>query len=278
MHDYTIGFIGGGNMARSLVGGLIADGLPPAALLVAEPDPARRDALAQQFGVTIAADNREVAARADVVVLAVKPQVMRAVAAGIAAAGRPQTLYLSIAAGIRTADLARWLGGTPAVVRAMPNTPAMVGSGATALYANAAVDERQRGLAENCLRAVGLVQWLDDEALMDAVTALSGSGPAYVFLLIEAMEAAGVRLGLPRETARLLAIQTVFGSAKMALESSIDPATLRAQVTSPGGTTERALAAFAGGGFAALVETAMTAARDRGAELARQLGQEDGAA
>lgn len=268
-------FIGGGNMAASLIGGLIADGYPADRIRVADPDPGRLQALAQRFGVATGTDNAAAGRGAGVVVLAVKPQVMATVARDLGpglAQDRP--LVISIAAGIRTGDLTRWLGAELPLVRCMPNTPALVQSGATALFATAATSEAQRELAESILRAVGLTLWLDDEDLMDAVTALSGSGPAYFFLLMEAMAAAGEKLGLDVEAARLLTLQTAFGAAKMALEAEEGPAELRRRVTSPGGTTERALATFESGGFRELVAAALQAARDRSRELAEQLGRD----
>ncbi|WJW75777.1 pyrroline-5-carboxylate reductase [Thiohalobacter sp. IOR34] len=275
MNEKIICFIGGGNMARSLIGGLISDGLPAGRMRVADPDPARLEGLGEAFGVATFADNRAAAEGADVLLLAVKPQVMHQVAQQLApqvTAGQP--LVISIAAGIRSGDLERWLGGEAAVVRCMPNTPALVQSGATALYANPRVSAEQRDLAESILRAVGLTLWLEDEALMDAVTALSGSGPAYFFLVMEALQAAGESLGLPAETARLLTLQTAFGAAKTALECSEGPAVLRQQVTSPGGTTERALQVLEEGGLRELLQRALRAARDRSEELARQLGEQ----
>lgn len=274
MKKRTIGFIGGGNMATSLLGGLISDNCPPGNIWVAEPDAGRREALASRYGINATADNRELVARADVVVLAVKPQVLREVCLDIAEAQQAhQPLILSIAAGIRVADIDRWLGGNCAIVRTMPNTPALVQSGATALFANDRVTSAQRELAEGIMRAVGLTLWLDQESLMDAVTALSGSGPAYLFLVIELMQQAGVKLGLPEESARLLAVQTAFGAAKMALESPDQSTTLRARVTSPGGTTERAIAILEEGGIRALFDKALAGARDRAVELAEQLGE-----
>ena len=266
-------FIGGGNMARSLIGGLIADGWPADRIRVSDVDTEALARLAQGFGVATGTDNTEAAAAADILVLAVKPQVMHAVASDLAAAGttRPR-LVISIAAGIRSSDLDRWLGGDNAIVRCMPNTPALVQSGATALFANARVDSEQRNQAESILRAVGLTLWLDDEQQMDAVTALSGSGPAYFLLVMEALQAAGERLGLPADTARLLTLQTAFGAAKMALESAEDAGTLRRQVTSPGGTTERAIQVMEEGQLRELLERALSAARDRSRELADQLG------
>ena len=272
MSKDTIGFIGGGNMARSLVGGLVADGFPPSRIIVSEPDADRRDALAAGFGIPVTRDNLDVAGAADVIVLAVKPQVMADVARGIAAAipGR-SPLVVSIAAGVRTSDLAGWLGGYAAVVRAMPNTPALLRCGATALFASAGVSPEQREQAESLLRAVGVVTWTDDEALMDVVTALSGSGPAYFFLLMECMADAGTKLGLPREQARLLTLETALGAARMAIESENDVADLRRSVTSPGGTTEAAMGCLENEGFRALVETAVGAATDRSRELAERL-------
>lgn len=256
-------------MASSLIGGLIADGFPASRIRVAEPDGARRRALGERFGVQVTDDNHALAEAADVVVLAVKPQVMRNVCEDVGETlRRHNRLAVSIAAGVRVEAIERWLGGPSPVVRTMPNTPSLVGSGATALFANSRVTPAQRELAEGILRAVGLTLWLEEESQMDAVTAVSGSGPAYFFLVMELLENSGVELGLPRETARLLAIQTAFGAAKLALESSDDAAALRARVTSPGGTTERAIAIFEEGGLRELFERAVTGARDRAVELA----------
>ncbi|MGD9000235.1 MAG: pyrroline-5-carboxylate reductase [Granulosicoccaceae bacterium] len=273
MNSGTIAFIGAGNMARAIIGGLIADGADPASIHVADPNPAQRDAVAC-LGVTLAGDNHAAVAAADTVVLAVKPQVLKQVASDLRDTIQDnQPLVISVAAGIRSADLDKWLGGNVAIVRSMPNTPALVQSGATGLYAGAHVSQSRRDRAESILRAVGLTVWLGDEQQMDAVTALSGSGPAYFFYIIEALEAAGQQLGLDNATARLLAVQTAFGAAKMMLESGEEPATLRERVTSPGGTTERALASLRDGGLETLFEKALTAARDRSVELAKQLGE-----
>ncbi|MFN2308238.1 MAG: pyrroline-5-carboxylate reductase [Gammaproteobacteria bacterium] len=274
MNPPHISFIGAGNMARSLIGGLIADGWPAERIRAADPDPDQRATLTQHAGIATDAENVAAVQAADVVVLAVKPQVMRPVAQEIAAAVQThRPLVISIAAGIRVADLDRWLGGDNAIVRGMPNTPALVQSGATALFANPRVSTEQRNRAESILRAVGLTLWLDREELMDAVTALSGSGPAYLFLVMEALQAAGERLGLPAEAARLLTLQTAFGAAKMALESAEDAAVLRQRVTSPGGTTECALQVLEDGGLRELMARALASARDRSRELADQLGK-----
>lgn len=274
MNSGTIAFIGAGNMARAIIGGLVADGTDPATLQVADPAPAQRDAVAA-LGVTLADDNRAAISAADTVVLAVKPQVLREVAYDLRdSVQRTQPLVISIAAGIRSADLDRWLGGNVAIVRSMPNTPALVQCGAAGLYAGPNVSDARRDRAESILRAVGLTVWLDREADLDAVTALSGSGPAYFFYIVEALEAAAQQLGLEHRVARLLAVQTAFGAAKMLLESNEEPATLRERVTSPGGTTERALAALRDGGLEELFNKALAAARDRSVELAELLGEE----
>ncbi len=275
MEKAAIGFIGGGNMASSLIGGLIADGTPPERISVADPDDDRRAHAARHFGIHTTADNSALTAACDVVVLAVKPQVMRPVCEAIAEPVRTRNpLVVSVAAGVRIADMERWLGGEPAVVRTMPNTPAMVQSGATALYANERAGAREKELAEAIMRAVGLTLWVEDEMLMDAVTAVSGSGPAYFFLVMEMLEEAGTRLGLSRDQARLLSLQTAFGAAKMALESEEGTDRLRERVTSPGGTTERAIGVLQQADIRALFERAVTAARDRSRELADLLGKQ----
>jgi pyrroline-5-carboxylate reductase len=274
MNDAYLTFIGGGNMAGSLVGGLISDGWDPARIRVADADPEARERMAARHQVTTTPDNAAAIGDANVVVLAVKPQILRAVAGELSAAvAQQRPLVISIAAGIREATLRDWLGKDTAIVRAMPNTPALVQSGATALYANTVVTDEQRSLAESILRAVGLAIWIEDEDQMDAVTALSGSGPAYFFLFMEAMQTAGTELGLPAETARLLALQTAFGAARMALESPEDAATLRRHVTSPGGTTEAAINILQEGGLEDLVRRALQGAARRSKELAGEFGK-----
>lgn len=262
-------------MARSLVGGLVADGWDPACITVSDPDPEQLAAIGKLFGTNRAKNNAAAVENSEIVVLAVKPQVMHEVAHELAASVEArQPLVISIAAGIRASDLQRWLGGNCALVRCMPNTPALVQSGATAMFANNVVNDDQKALAENILRAVGLALWVDDETQMDAVTALSGSGPAYFFLVIEAIQEAAQTLGLDSKTARLLAIQTAFGAAKMALKSRDDAAILRQRVTSPGGTTEKALSVLEQGGLRSLFNDALKAACDRSRELAEQFGAE----
>lgn len=267
----AIAFLGGGNMARALIGGLLRNGIPAARLRVAEPLAESREVLARDFGIATHADNRDAAHDAALWVLAVKPQVLRGVCetlAPLAQTERP--VVLSIAAGIRSAQIAQWLGGQAAVVRAMPNTPALLGVGATGLCANRRVNAEGRALAQQVMQAVGLCRWLDDETLMDTVTALSGSGPAYFFLLAEALEHAAVTQGLSAETARALAAQTCLGAGRMLTEGSADAATLRQRVTSPGGTTAAALQRFEAGHFTELVAAAVQAATTRGVELATQ--------
>ncbi len=275
MKTTHIAFIGGGNMARSLIGGLIADGCNPQHIWVSDPNTAQRKILRDQFNVITDANNCAVADKATVLILAIKPQVLRDVAAQLVAiVQRNKPLIISVAAGVREPDLRGWLGGAVPVVRTMPNTPALVGSGATALFANDWVSEIQRQLAESILRAVGLTVWIKEEVLLNTVTALSGSGPAYFFLVMEALEQAGIKLGLPPDTARLLSLQTGFGAGKMALESTESPAVLRRRVTSPGGTTEQAVAVLQEGGFEALFFRALDAARQRSQELGALLGGE----
>ncbi|HBJ74773.1 MAG TPA: pyrroline-5-carboxylate reductase [Syntrophaceae bacterium] len=270
-----IAFIGAGNMGRAILGGLLQGGHAAGHLCAADADEGTRTRVAREFGVATSASNEQAAADADVLVLAVKPQQLKDVARGLAAAlaGR-RPLVLSIAAGISTASLASWFGAGTPVVRSMPNTPALIGRGTSALFANAATDAAGRSLAENIMRAVGAVHWLDDEALMDAVTALSGSGPAYLFRVIECLANAGEALGLAPALARRLALETAAGASELALGSSFDPATLRAQVTSKGGTTEQALRVLDEGGLCELFGSALTAARDRSRQLAAEFGRE----
>ena len=269
--DPLFAFIGGGNMGRALVGGLLAAGHAPARIRIADSEAACRASCTDRFGVTVGDDNLATCRDADVVVLAVKPQQLRAVTLALAPAAEDGQLFVSIAAGITLGHLETWLGGGRAIVRAMPNTPAQIGCGAAALCANGAVSASQHALASRLLESVGVAVWLEDENLMDAVTALSGSGPAYVFLLLELLEQAGCELGLPADLSRRLSLATVEGAARLARGSEHDAATLRHQVTSPGGTTERALQSFAAADLAGIVNRALTAARDRGRELAAQV-------
>ncbi len=275
MKTKSIGFIGGGNMASSLMSGLIASGYAPQQIWVSDTNVAVLQAHALRLQVHTREDNLAVADAADVLVLAVKPQALREVCRQLAeTVRRKQCLVVSIAAGVTQASLARWLGDGAAVVRCMPNTPALVLTGATALHANGHVIAEQKTVAENILRAVGLTLWVDDEGQLDVVTAISGSGPAYYFLLMEAMEKAAGQMGMDAQTARLLILQTALGAAKIALESAETPETLRERVTSPGGTTQQAIETFRQNGFVELVARAMLAARDRSIEMSEQLGAE----
>ncbi|MCC5869082.1 MAG: pyrroline-5-carboxylate reductase [Gammaproteobacteria bacterium] len=269
--DVQIGFIGAGNMARSLIGGLLKRGHAPERLAATDPGADAREAV-QALGVKTGADNAEVAGWADVLVLAVKPQVMAEVAADISAGVRQHSpLLISIAAGIPSTRLAAWLHAPgAAIVRAMPNTPALLGCGASGLFANAACTRNHRELAGDILAAVGTVEWVNSEGLIDAVTAVSGSGPAYFFLLMEMLGDIGAQLGLDAATARRLAQQTALGAARMATESDVDVAELRRRVTSPGGTTQAALESLEHARIRAIFAHALEAARDR----ARQLGGE----
>jgi pyrroline-5-carboxylate reductase len=271
--DKRLTFIGGGNMGRAIVGGLIAQGYDADLVRVADPSVETRAALARDFGIFVTPDNVEALAGSEIVVLAVKPQIMKDVAQGIArVVARSAPLVLSVAAGIGTRHLAAWLGGATPIVRVMPNTPALIGSGAAALYAGPAVTPDLRRAAQTIMESVGLAIWVDEEAHMDAVTALSGSGPAYFFLVLELLEAAAVELGLPQDTARQLAVETAYGAASLARESGADPKILRQQVTSPGGTTERALKELHDGGLADLINAALGAASRRSVELADEFG------
>jgi len=275
MEKLNISFIGAGNMASSLIGGLLEDGKTPADIHIADSNPEQLSALQQRFAVTVCKSNNAATEAADILVLAVKPQGLKQVAEEIRdSVQSKQPLVISIAAGVQEKDINRWLGNNVAIVRAMPNTPSLIQTGASGLYANDKVTEDQRNIAETIMRAVGVAVWVDNEQQMDAVTAISGSGPAYYFLFMEAMQAAGEELGLDAKTARLLTLQTAFGATKMALESSEDCATLRQRVTSPGGTTEQALNTFEQGDLRQLIKQAATAAANRSQELAQLLGED----
>ncbi len=269
-----IAMIGSGNVARSLIGGLVALGVPASTIAVSGPNAALRGALADDFGVRAHTDNEDAARDADIWILAVKPQVLRTVCEQLSALARAQRpLIVSIAAGITIAQVERWLRADVAVVRAMPNTPALLGASATALCANPHASSAQCAQAQRLFEAVGTALWVDDETCMDTVTAISGSGPAYVFALVEAMQAAAQSQGLPANIAQALIAQTILGAGRMLCESGEDAATLRRRVTSPGGVTAEALKCFEAGGLRALVADAIAAATARGAELARQYGE-----
>lgn len=265
-------FLGGGNMGAAIVGGLVAKGFAAGDIIVADASAPAREQLSRSYGVQAIAPPGSWP-EADVAVLAVKPQQMRE---AVRALGKPPAslLVVTIAAGIRVADLGRWLGGHAAIVRAMPNTPALVRCGITGLFAPGDLGPEARDRAAMLLGAVGDTVWLDREADLDAVTAISGSGPAYVFYLMESLEAAGRELGLAPGPARKLALQTFVGAAMLAQSRGEDPAVLRAQVTSPGGTTERALAEMDRAGLKSAFIAAVKAARERSVELGDAFGED----
>ena len=268
-----IAFLGGGNMASALIGGLLAKDFKAGDLSVVEVAAAQREKLLASYGVHASASSDEASRAADTLVLAVKPQDLRAALAPLAGqvAGK---LVLSIAAGVRLADIARWLGGHGRLVRCMPNAPALIGAGITGMYAPGAVSAEERKKAETVLGAVGATVWVGEERLLDPVTAVSGSGPAYVFWLIEQLAAGGRRLGIPDEVSRQLAVHTVLGAAKLAAGSGEPPDVLRSRVTSKGGTTEAALKVFDEEQLAERFYRALEAASRRGAELGELLGKD----
>ena len=264
-----LAFIGGGNMARSLIGGMLARGHDPALIAVGEPFVAAREALHSQFGVTVSADNRAVVDGASTIVLAVKPQMMKSVCADLPALDQ-SVLVVSIAAGVTLTQMRRWLGPGPRLLRVMPNTPALIGAGTTALCGEPGLAETDYREAEALFSSVGKTVRISDEQLMDAVTAVSGSGPAYFFLLMESMEAAAIAQGLSPEAARQLVTGTALGAARMADEDAEGPAELRRRVTSPGGTTAAAVAVFEKAGMASITDQAIEAATARGRSLAAE--------
>lgn len=271
--ELKIGFIGGGNMATALIGGLANKLTAAGNLHAVDPDRDARQRLEQQFGVTTADHIGAAIAHSDVIVLAVKPQQMRTVAAQLLPHLSSQ-LVLSIAAGIRASDLSRWLNGYAAIVRTMPNTPALIGKGITGMTAMAGVSAQQRDVADAIMRAVGATVWLDDEALIDPVTAISGSGPAYVFYFIEAMQQAAQEMGLSKEQGAQLAIATFAGAAQLAAQSSDPVDLLRERVTSKGGTTHAALTSMAASGVKEAIIRAAKAAAARGKELGEEFGRD----
>lgn len=266
-----IAFLGGGNMATALIGGLIAKGQDPRAISVIEMSPAARERLGAKFPVHLSTAPDAAAQGAEVLVLAIKPQDMQAALASFAGFSK-EKLVVSVAAGIRLEALSRWLGGHRRIVRCMPNTPGLIGAGITGLYASADVEKREREKAETILRAVGEVVWVAEERLLDPVTAVSASGPAYVFWFIEQLAASAVKLGIPKEDALRLAKQTVLGAARLALSSEKEPAELRRDVTSKGGTTEAALNVFEQEKLAERFFRAIEAASRRGEEMGREFG------
>lgn len=267
----SIGFIGAGNMATSLIGGMLQNSFKPGQLMASDRSNEQLQQLSRQFGIHTTTDNGQLARDCDVLVLAVKPQVMQAVCRDLPVPRKPGQLVVSIAAGVTCASLAEWLGTDTPLVRCMPNTPALRGQGVSGLYAVAGVSAEQKKLTESMLNAVGISLWLEQEQQIDAVTAVSGSGPAYFFYLMQAMTDAGEQLGLPREVAERLTLFTALGAADMAVHSDVDPAELRRRVTSPNGTTEQAINSFTRDDLSGMVARAMQAAAERSAELSREL-------
>lgn len=268
----TISFIGAGNMASAIIGGMLDNGYQAGNIWVSAPDDSHLQALRDRFGVSVTTDNRYCAQQADMVVLAVKPQVMAEVCRDIApVVQNTRPLMVSIAAGLTSDTLDGWLGGGLPLVRVMPNTPSLVGKGAAGLFANAAVTAEQKTMVQSVFESIGSALWVDDEEQLHGVTALSGSGPAYFFLMLEALEAAATEAGIAPKTARELAIQTMAGAAEMAARSEHDPAQLKRNVMSPGGTTERAINTFEDGGMRDLVQKAYNAAFERSQEMSKEL-------
>jgi len=271
----NICFIGAGNMAASLIGGLIANGQDADRITACDINSEPLESLRGKFGIRISGDNMAAATAADVVVLAIKPQVMCQVSKGLAVLPKNRhQLFISIAAGVTSDAIDGWLGNGRAIVRCMPNTPALLQLGASGLFANRQVSEDQKTRAQECLQAVGIAIWVDSESDLDAVTAISGSGPAYFFYFIELLEAAGVKLGLPQQTAARLARQTALGAASMATDA--DVVELRRQVTSKKGTTEQAILSFQQNNLDRLVDAATAAAHRRSLELAQELSETRG--
>lgn len=268
----TIGFIGAGNMAGAIIGGMLDSSFPAASIWASAPDDDHLQTIRRNFGVSVTTDNRYCAQQSDVVILAVKPQIMAQVCGDIAPiVQNTRPLVISIAAGLTADTLDGWLGGGLPLVRVMPNTPSLVGKGAAGLYANSNVSDQQKEITGSIFNSIGTALWLDDEEMLHAVTALSGSGPAYFFLMLEALEESATRAGIDSAKARQLAIQTMAGAAEMAARSEFDPAQLKRNVMSPGGTTERAVQTFEDGGLRALVAKAYQAALSRSREMAREL-------
>lgn len=267
----TIAIIGAGNMGTSLLGGLVAKQYPPKKIMITDMSAEKLNQIQKKFNVYTTTNNLAAIKIADIVIFAIKPQAFAKIALELAEAiQQRKPLVISIAAGVTQASIQHWLGGGIPIVRSMPNTPALIGCGATALFANNYVTQNQRHLAEAILRAVGITLWLDEEILIDAVTALSGSGPAYFFLMIEALQQAGEKLGLSREVARILTLQTAYGAARMALESEKSVLELRTAVTSPNGTTEQAIKVLEKAKIREIMADTLLAAQKRAEELSKE--------
>ncbi|MFT7371473.1 MAG: pyrroline-5-carboxylate reductase [Oleiphilaceae bacterium] len=272
LNDNKICFIGAGNMASCIIGGLLKNGFPAQQVIASAPSNEKNlNMLKDTLNIEVSTNNQQAVINADIIVLSVKPQVLQTVCEEISNSLSHQPLIISIAAGISIASIHGWLGNNLPIIRCMPNTPSQVMKGASGLIENSQVSDAQKQAASELFAAIGIVEWLKDENQIHAVTALSGSGPAYIFLVIEAMEAAAIKQGLSPETARRLAAQTVAGAAEMVLSSDIEPAQLKRNVMSPGGTTERAIQTFESLGLVSIFEAAINAAAERSIEMSAQL-------
>jgi pyrroline-5-carboxylate reductase len=271
----VIAMIGAGNMGSSLILGLINSGHSSDKIWASDTDEKKLADLSKRFNIHTTTDNIKAVESSDIVIFAVKPQIFSSAAKSLMTTIRGRRpLIISIAAGIRVANIEKWLGGQAAIVRAMPNMPALIGCGATGLYANREVSDTQRNQAESILRAVGVIVWLSKEELLDTVTTLSGNGPAYFFLVMEILQQAAEQLGLEKETARLLTLQTALGAARLAIESGKPLEELRRNVTSPGGTTEKALSVLQDNNIKEVFKQALEAGKIRSEELAEMMGQD----
>ena len=271
----VIGFIGAGNMGYALIKGLINSGYPSENIKACDLNEDLLQKRSKEFGINVYIDNAELLKACDVVVLAVKPQVLTKVCTGLRDSIKPNHLVISIVAGIRANDINRWLGGEFALVRSMPNTPALMQQGITGMFANKLVSDEQKSIVSTILSTVGQCFWVKEEKLIDAITAISGSGPAYFFLLMQSMTQAAIALGLDKETASALSVQTGYGASMMAVESGEDPQTLRQNVTSPNGTTQAAIESFQDLNFEGIVAAATRAAYDRAHEISIELGEKE---
>ena len=271
----VIGFIGAGNMGYALIKGLINSGYPSENIKACDLNEDLLQKRSKEFGINVYIDNAELLKACDVVLLAVKPQVLTKVCTGLRDSIKPNHLVISIVAGIRANDINRWLGGEFALVRSMPNTPALMQQGITGMFANKLVSDEQKSIVSTILSTVGQCFWVKEEKLIDAITAISGSGPAYFFLLMQSMTQAAIALGLDKETASALSVQTGYGASMMAVESGENPQTLRQNVTSPNGTTQAAIELFQDQNFEGIIATATRAAYDRARKISIELGEKE---
>jgi len=271
----NIGFIGAGNMAYALINGLLNNGYDSKNIKVSDPNDKLLRKREAELNITTFANNSSLLEVCDIIVFAVKPQVLSEVCLELREKITPKHLFISIVAGIRVNDINRWLGANYPLVRTMPNTPALLQHGVTGLFQNELVNDEQKALVTTILSSVGDCFWVNEESLIDAITAISGSGPAYFFLLMQSMTQAGIALGLDEKTAKQLSIQTGFGASLMATTSGNDPETLRANVTSPNGTTQAAIECFQDQNFEGIVANATRAAFNRARELSNELGNDE---